>query len=104
MPYVSSVRRLREVAAALHRPAALGAGVLLIGVPLAVYLVDARLGLAFTGFALLALATRGWVRRCGPPYRKDGREHSAAFYGYVGDLIGATENIRSSGAGVARVR
>jgi ABC-type multidrug transport system fused ATPase/permease subunit len=71
---------------------------LLIGVLIAVYLVDLRLGLAFTAFALLTLALLGWVRRFGTPHWKEDREQSAAFYGYIGEVLTATEDIRSSGA------
>jgi ABC-type multidrug transport system fused ATPase/permease subunit len=72
---------------------------LLMGVLVAVYLVDIRLGLAFTAFALLTLGLLGWVRQFGAPHWKEDRERSAAFYGYVGELLTATEDIRSSGAG-----
>jgi len=70
----------------------------LIGVLIAVYFVDLRLGLAFSAFALLTLALLGWVRRFGTPHWKEDREQSAAFYGYVGEVLTATEDIRSSGA------
>jgi ATP-binding cassette subfamily B protein len=76
-----------------------GNGLLLMGVLVAVYLVDARLGLAFTAFAGLTLALLVWVRRFGTPHRKKERECSAGFYGYVGEVLAATEDIRSSGAG-----
>jgi len=75
-----------------------GSILLLIGVLVAVYLVDARLGLAFTAFILFALALLNWVRRAGAlPWRQD-RECNAVFYGYVGEALTATEDIRSSGA------
>jgi len=79
--------------------AQLGGSVLLLaGVLLVVYLLEVRLGLAFTTFALCALMLLGWVRRFGTPHWKQEREQSAAFYGYVGELLAATEDIRSSGA------
>jgi ATP-binding cassette, subfamily B, bacterial len=75
-----------------------GSVLLLVGVLVAVYLVDVRLGLAFTAFVLFALALLNWVRRAGAlPWRKD-RECNAVFYGYVGEALTATEDIRSSGA------
>jgi len=76
----------------------LGSALLLIGVLVAVYLIDTRLGLAFTVFAILALALLGWVRRFGSEHWKGDRERSAEFYGYVGEVLTATEDIRSSGA------
>jgi ATP-binding cassette, subfamily B, bacterial len=75
-----------------------GSVLLLLGVLVAVYLVDTRLGLAFTAFAVLALVLLGWVRRLGTPHWKEDRQRSAAFYGYVGEVLTATEDIRSSGA------
>lgn len=76
----------------------IGSVLLLIGVLVAVYLVDWRLGLAFTAFAVLTLVLLSWVKRFGTPYWKVNREHSAALYGYVGEVLTATEDIRSSGA------
>jgi len=75
-----------------------GSMLLLVGVLVAVYLVDVRLGLAFTAFALLAVTLLNWVRQFGTPHWKQDRERSAAFYGYVGEVLTATEDIRSSGA------
>ncbi len=75
-----------------------GSLLLLIGVLIAVYLVDVRLGLAFTAFALLAVGVLNWVRRFGTPHWKQDRQSSAAFYGYMGEVLTAAEDIRSSGA------
>jgi ATP-binding cassette, subfamily B, bacterial len=75
-----------------------GSVLLLAGVLVAVYLVDVRLGLAFTVFALLAVTALNWVRQFGTPHWKRDRERSAAFYGYVGEVLAAAEDIRSSGA------
>lgn len=75
-----------------------GSALLLIGVLVAVWLVDARLGLAFTAFVALALALLGWVRQFGTPYWQQDRQHSADLYGYIGEALTATEDIRSSGA------
>jgi ATP-binding cassette subfamily B protein len=76
----------------------LGSALLLIGVLVAVYGVNVQLGLAFTVFVLLALVMLGRVRQFGTPHWKQDRQHSAAFYGYVGEVLTATEDIRSSGA------
>ena len=75
-----------------------GSGLLLLGVVAAVARVDARLGLAFAGFAALALAALHRVRRAGAPHWRDHRERSAAFYGYLGEALAATEDLRSCGA------
>ncbi len=75
-----------------------GSALLLAGVLGAVALVDLRLGLAFTLFALLAIALLGWVRRRGTPHWQADRERSAAFFGFLGEVLGATEDLRASGA------
>lgn len=76
----------------------LGSALLLGGVLVAVYLIDARLGAAFLAFAVLGLLLLVSVRRFGTRHWHADREHSAAFYGYVGEVLAATEDIRSSGA------
>jgi ATP-binding cassette subfamily B protein len=77
----------------------LGNAVLLIGVLVVVAFEDWRAGLALTGFAILAvglllgplrtIAVGGWRRV---------RETSAQIYGFLGERLGGTEDIRSSGA------
>ncbi len=77
----------------------LGGSVLLVlGILVALYFVDLRLGLAFTTIAGLALVLLPWVRRFGTEYWNKERECSAAFYGYVGEMIAATEDLRALGA------
>lgn len=77
----------------------LGNVVLLVGVLIVVAIEDWRAGLALTGFAVLAvglllgplrtIAVGGWRRV---------RETSAQIYGFLGERLGGTEDIRSSGA------
>lgn len=75
-----------------------GSVLLLLGILGAVWIVDARLGVAFAVFATLALGLLGRVRHLGTPHWKADREQSAAFYGYLGEVLTATEDLRSSGA------
>lgn len=75
-----------------------GSALLLVGAVVAVALVDARLGLAFGLFALVGVLLLAWVRRFGVRHWHDDREQNAAFYGYLGEVLGATEDLRSSGA------
>ncbi len=75
-----------------------GSLLLLCGVLVALYLLDARLGLAFTIFAALALALLRRVRRFATPHWREDRQQSAAFFGYVGDTLGAAEDLRSCAA------
>jgi ATP-binding cassette subfamily B protein len=77
----------------------LGNAVLLVGVLVVVAFEDWRAGLALTAFAALAvglllgplrtIAVGGWRRV---------RETSAQIYGFLGERLGGTEDIRSSGA------
>ncbi|MEA2661827.1 MAG: ATP-binding cassette, subfamily bacterial [Chloroflexota bacterium] len=77
----------------------LGNAVLLVGVLIVVAIEDWRAGLALTAFAVTAvgmllgplrtIAVGGWRRV---------RETAAQTYGYLGERLGGTEDIRSSGA------
>ena len=77
----------------------LGNTVLLVGVLVVVALEDRRAGLALTLFVIAAIgmllgplrtiAVGGWRRV---------RESSAQIYGFIGERLGGTEDIRSSGA------
>jgi ABC-type multidrug transport system fused ATPase/permease subunit len=75
-----------------------GSGLLLLGVLVAVFLANAWLGLGFAVFAVLALGLLGWVRRFGTPHWAADREHSAQHYGFLGEALAATEDVRASGA------
>ena len=75
-----------------------GSALLLLGIVGAVSLVDVRLGLAFALFAAAAAGLLGWVRRAGTPAWRLDREQSAAHYGFLGEALGATEDLRASGA------
>lgn len=76
----------------------LGSALLLAGVLATVFLLDARLGLAFTAFAAAASALLDRVRRVAVPHWRADREQSAAFYGFAGEVLGATEDLRANGA------
>jgi ABC-type multidrug transport system fused ATPase/permease subunit len=71
---------------------------LLLGVLVAVAWVDWRLGVVFTLFALIALLLLSYVRRRGTPHWQADREQNAQIYGYLGELLTATEDIRTSAA------
>lgn len=76
----------------------LGCALLLIGILVAFYFVDIRIGVVFTVFAVLGLLLLHRVRHFGTRHWKEERECSAAFYGYIGELLTAAEDVRSSGA------
>ena len=75
-----------------------GSALLLVGVLITIWMVSWQLGLVFVTFAALTLVLLGWVRRFATPYWQESRERSAALYGYLGELLTATEDIRSCGA------
>jgi len=71
---------------------------LLIGILVALSLIDLRLGLAFTTLSLLALVVLKRVRQFALPYIRKDREWSAIFFGYIGEVLTSTEDLRSNGA------
>jgi ABC-type multidrug transport system fused ATPase/permease subunit len=77
----------------------LGNLVLLVGVLVVVAREDLRAGLALTAFALFALfLMAGPLRNIAVKYWGRVREVSAQMYGFIGERIAGTEDIRSSGA------
>ncbi|MBN1641777.1 MAG: ABC transporter ATP-binding protein [Anaerolineae bacterium] len=75
-----------------------GSALLLAGILIAVTVEDVALGVLFVVFALLALALLAWVHRFAPPHWRAEREHSARFWGFLGEMLTATEDIQSCGA------
>ncbi len=76
----------------------LGNILLLFGILISLLLVDWRVGLAFTGFAILTLLALNAVRGIAIPYQKMMREATADLFGYLEERLAGTEDIRSSGA------
>lgn len=71
---------------------------LLLGVLVAVGLVEMRLGVIFGLFAVVALLVLGYIWHKGTPHWQTDQEQGARFYGYLGETLTATEDIRTSGA------
>lgn len=71
---------------------------LLAGILAALFLVDWRVGLAFTVFAALSLLVLQRVRDIALPQQKAVRQAEADLYGFVEEQLAGTEDIRSSGA------
>ncbi|MFZ5828094.1 MAG: ABC transporter ATP-binding protein [Bacillota bacterium] len=83
----------------------LGSALLLGGVLAALFAVHPALGLAFAGFGLLTLAALLAVRRQAAPAVAAEREMSARHYGYLGEVLTATEDLGpNGGAGYALTR
>jgi ABC-type multidrug transport system fused ATPase/permease subunit len=75
-----------------------GSILLLAGVVAAVALLDWRLGLAFAALALFMPAVLARLRGAGVAHWHANREQSASYYGYIGELLGASEDLRSNAA------
>jgi ATP-binding cassette subfamily B protein/ATP-binding cassette subfamily C protein len=71
---------------------------LLLGVLLALFLEDWRMGAAFTVYAALTLLALNRVRGLAVPHQKALREAVADLFGYLEERLAGTEDIRSSGA------
>ncbi len=72
--------------------------VLLIGVLVLLFFEDWRVGLGMTVFALAALAILIRMRSIAVPYWTAVRAASAHFFGFLGERLAGTEDIRSSAA------
>jgi ATP-binding cassette subfamily B protein len=62
------------------------------------FLEDWRIGTSLTVFAVLSLLALSRVRNLAAPYWKAERVQSAAFYGFLGEQLQGTEDVRSLGA------
>src|ERR687886_1723921 len=82
----------------------LGNAVLLLGVLALLFGVDWRIGLATTGFVVVALALLNRFRNFAVPHWAAARQASADLFGYLEERLGGTEDIRSSGAAAYAMR
>jgi ATP-binding cassette, subfamily B, bacterial len=76
----------------------LSSALLLIGVLVLLFRVDWLVGLAITAFAMLALIILIGIRGRAVPYWVADRQASANFYGFLGEQLAGTEDIRGNGA------
>lgn len=76
----------------------LGNLILVIGILIAIFVEDWRLGLLFTFFVSVTLVALNKVRGIAIPYQKAVREASADTFGYLEERLAGTEDIRSAGA------
>jgi len=76
----------------------LGNVVLMIGVLLLLFQIDWRVGVSVTVFALLALYTLIRIRGRAVPAWTAERQLNAEFYGFLGEQLAGTEDIRGNGA------
>lgn len=76
----------------------LGNIVLMIGVLLLLFQIDRRVGLAVSIFALIALFILIRIRGRAVPAWTAERQLNAEFYGFLGEQLAGTEDIRGNGA------
>jgi ATP-binding cassette, subfamily B, bacterial len=76
----------------------LGNFLLMVGVLVALFLEDWRVGLAFTAFAALSMLALYLIRNLAIKYQKSRRQADAELFGFIEEQLNGTEDIRSSGA------
>jgi ATP-binding cassette subfamily B protein len=76
----------------------LGNLLLLLGILVAMYLEDWRLGVGFTVLSTVTLLVLNSVRGLAIPHQKAFREANAELFGFLEERLAGTEDIRSSGA------
>src|SRR5579864_3990922 len=72
--------------------------VLLIGVLIALFFADWRAGLAMTCCAIITLLILMRIRRIATPRWVAYRQMQATFFGFLGEYLAGTEDIRANGA------
>lgn len=76
----------------------LGSALLLLGVLIALFLEDWRIGMALTLYAIGALFTLSRMHGIAVPFWKEAREASAELFGFIEEQLSGTEDVRASGA------
>jgi ATP-binding cassette subfamily B protein len=76
----------------------LTSAVFMVGILVLLFLEDWRVGLALSAFAVLALLLLMKLRSFAVPAWAAEREASAQFYGFLGEQLSGTEDIRANGA------
>ena len=76
----------------------IGGALLLVGILVVIFIEDTLLGMLFLFYALLSLVLLAWVHRFAPPHWRAEREASASFWGFMGEMLTATEDIQACGA------
>ncbi len=76
----------------------LGNSLLLVGILVALFREDWRVGLAFILFTLVSIAVLNRVKDIAIPHQKARRQADADLYGFIEEQLNGTEDIRSSGA------
>jgi ABC-type multidrug transport system fused ATPase/permease subunit len=72
--------------------------ILMLGIVLAVFFEDWRVGVGFAVFSVITLYVMNRVRGLAIPHQKALREANADLFGYLEERLAGTEDIRASGA------
>jgi len=75
-----------------------GSLLLMVGVLVLLYREDWRVGVALTLFTLGGLVLLVRIREFATPFWEKERQINAEFYGFLGEHLGATEDLRANGA------
>src|SRR6266704_6699288 len=76
----------------------LGNSILILGVLILFFLADWQIGLVMTVFAVLALIILVYIRQYAIRHWVAYRQHDAEFYGFLGEQLAGTEDMRANGA------
>lgn len=76
----------------------LGNGLLIVGVIVSLFYADWRIGLAIGLFALLGVIVLVPIRSRALRYTVEHREKDAEFFGFLGEQLAGTEDMRANGA------
>jgi ABC-type multidrug transport system fused ATPase/permease subunit len=75
-----------------------GNALLLVGILVAVSFISPWIGVSFAGLIVVVMGGLAYIQRFGAPWWEADRENNAQFYGYAGEILHATEDLRSCGA------
>src|SRR5512147_76535 len=73
-------------------------GLLMVGILIALFLENWRIGLAFGVYAGITVYTLARLKDIAMPHQKARRQAEAELYGFLEEQLAGTEDIRSSGA------
>ncbi|MGD9675330.1 MAG: ABC transporter ATP-binding protein [Candidatus Bipolaricaulia bacterium] len=76
----------------------LGNALLIVGIIGLLFREDWRIGLPILAFAALTVWLLGWIRKLAVPHWTTYRKLVAEFFGFLGERLGGTEDLRASGA------
>ena len=76
----------------------IGNGLLLVGILVALFREDWRVGLGFTVFTAISILVLNRVKDIAIPHQKARRQADAEIFGFIEEQLAGTEDIRSSGA------